>query len=148
MLMDSVTQSTEPPLPADNAEEASTVDEQTPPKPPWRPTKKQQAAYGEVLKAFFACARCSYFLAGYRVLFGLEKLQEAIDNRDGNELQLIWSEEMRRLLHNSYGWRIDLEVSSLRASCPECRRAYHFAAGQQEGEAATIEIELRPRTRH
>lgn len=87
---------------------------------------------------FVSCGRCSFFLAGYRVLQGLDALQQAAEQRDEAWLVLRWNHAMRKLVQDSYGSRMDIEFYYYDGRCPECQR--RFVIGQQD-EPAAIEAE-------
>lgn len=76
------------------------------------------------MEEFVACGRCSFFLAGYRVLHGTEALEQAAQKSDDQWLTLIWDLETRRLVQSSYGSRLDIDFYYFDGRCPECQRRY------------------------
>ena len=92
---------------------------------------------------FVPCGRCSFFLAGYRAIHGLAKLESAADDVDGAWLRLPWNHETRQLVHNSYGHRLDVDLWYIDGRCPECHRRFVFVAGEQEGEPPLFRVELK-----
>ena len=93
--------------------------------------------------AFFACPRCSYFLASYRARHGLESLQAAAVADDSSWLDLKWNPEMPALLQNSLGGEADAALFHYSISCPECHRVFLYH--QEEGGEATFQVEVQPR---
>lgn len=73
---------------------------------------------------FFACGRCSFFLAGYRVLHGTEAIEQAAEASSDQWLTLKWDHETRRLVQASYGSRLDIDFFYFDGRCPECQRRY------------------------
>lgn len=130
----------------DDATVESPGEEAEPPQT--RPARKKRPArppreWKQVLQAFTACGRCSFFLAGYKVLHGQEALSAAALALDGDTIILVDDPETRRLLYKSYGWRVEAPELAFRAVCPECRRA--FAAGDEQ--TTSLEIAVRPKAR-
>lgn len=76
----------------------------------------------DLLKQFVACGRCGYFLAGYRVLHGVEALEEAAAECDDGWLELIWDQQTRHLVHQSYGVRPEPDFFYYDICCEECQR--------------------------
>ena len=85
-----------------------------------------------VQKQFVACSRCSYFLAGYRVIHGSAGLESAVAGSDGEWLVLEWNEETRHLVQKSYGCQIDMEWQQFSACCPFCNRRFDITYTDQE----------------
>lgn len=90
---------------------------------------------------FIACGRCSFFLTGYRVLYGMEKLREAAQASDDQWLTLNWSHATRQLVQSSYGNRLDVDFYYFDGRCPECQRRFVIGAaelpnGDEEEEPA------------
>ncbi len=97
-----------------------------------------------VLAAFYACGRCSYFLASYRATHGLDHL-DAISQDGDDWLTLRWDERSRDLLEKSFGVRSDQDAYYLTVCCPECQRGYVY---QKEDAANAFQVEVTPRRRH
>lgn len=95
-----------------------------------------------VLRNFVACDRCSFFLAGYRVIHGLENLETAVKNQADNWIALSWNEETGRLLQKSYGGRLDVALYYYDGRCPVCGRRFTYQAGEEE-EQASFRIEIK-----
>ena len=87
---------------------------------------------------FIACGRCSFFLAGYRVIHGVEALQRAADESDDDWLRLEWDHETQRLVQDSYGSRLDISFYYYDGRCPECQRRYVICS---EEDAIDLESE-------
>ena len=79
-----------------------------------------------LLRNFAACPRCSYFLSGYRVLYG----REVVDKLDAEQIDgwlgMEWTIETRRLLHRSYGIRTDIDHYFWEHACETCCRRIVF----------------------
>jgi len=100
----------------------------------------------EVVAKFSACARCCYFLAGYRVVCGVEDLEAAVENSKSGWLELTWNHAMRELVQKSFGSRVDVDFFHYEGSCPECRR--HFICDSGEGQQpGTFRVVIVPRPR-
>ena len=83
---------------------------------------------------FIACGRCSFFLAGYRVIHGADELKQAAEASDDEWLTLSWDHETRRLVQSSYGSRLDIEFYYYDGRCPECQRRFVIGAGEDGAE--------------
>lgn len=97
----------------------------------------------KVLAAFVACGRCSFFLAGYRALHGLDNLQQAIDQSNGKWLELTWDYQTRHLLQSSYGGKLDVDLYYYGGCCKECQRRYEFMEAAGEDTPGSLRVELR-----
>jgi hypothetical protein len=100
-----------------------------------------------VISDFVACGRCSFFLAGYRIMHGDSGLDSAAadsaaDETDRDWLQLIWDAQTRRLVQDSYGNPLDVALDYLDSRCPECRRRFIYRAAENEDEDDKFQIEL------
>lgn len=107
-----------------------------------RPGKNQGKEVQELEKkmaGFVACGRCSFFLAGYRVIHGLDSVDEALKKSGGKWLHLRWDAQTKELLHKSYGWKLDIGWYHIEACCPECRRrfVYNEPEGDEEDQPDT-----------
>lgn len=89
---------------------------------------------------FVACGRCSFFLAGYRVIHGKDQLEQAIEASDDEWLTLRWDHNTRQLVQSSYGSRLDIEFYYFDGRCPECQRRFVISGG--EGSAEPVGEEL------
>jgi hypothetical protein len=96
-----------------------------------------------VLANFVPCGRCSFFIAGYRVIHGLESLQKAAGKAGEQWLALRWDPEVRHLVQKSYGGELDVELFYYDGRCPECQRRFIYEEGDQEGEPDSFRIELK-----
>ncbi len=132
--------------------EEEELEEQAPPRIPKkqqrqvnRLPRKNQPMLRSVTARFAACGRCSYFWAGYRVIFGMEELETAVANSKSGWLELIWNEQMPELLHKSYGSRFDISHVHYEGCCQECRRHFVYQTAEKEDEADAFRIEISPR---
>ncbi len=101
----------------------------------------------QVVAWFAACARCSFFLAAYRLDRGVDALTAAAEKSRAGWLVLDWDQSMCKLVRKSYGSQLDLDCYHYDGSCPECRR--QFVYHTNDGENSTpgrFRIELKPRT--
>ena len=94
---------------------------------PSGPRDRKSAA--RVADYFVACPRCSYFLAGYRLIE--QDFDDAAVNAIDDWLNLSWSMKVRDLVQKSYGYDFDEGLQVLQGVCPECRRAFIFEAAEQ-----------------
>lgn len=108
---------------------------------------------------FVTCGRCSFFLAGYRALHGVENLEQAAQESEDEWLTLAWDQDTRRLVQSSYGSRLDIEFYYFDGRCPECQRRFVIGAGEapapaddgepeegmpEPGEPSTLHLALAP----
>lgn len=108
-----------------------------------RRKKKAKTDLDTVIADFVACGRCSFFLTGYRVLHGKEKLREEAETSGDEWLVLTWDHDTRQLVQRSYGSRLDIEFYYYDGRCPECQRRYVIGAKElpigAEEEEWTVE---------
>lgn len=119
-------------LPADAPVAEMSVADATAAQPP--PAEARHLSRGErevverARQRFAACGRCGYLIADLQLLLGETALQTAmIQARDG-WLRLEGDEQLRTLLGNAFGVRLDLDYDMMDGACPECRRRFVFAA--------------------
>lgn len=110
-----------------------------------RTSPKHQPTLPQVTDRFAACGRCSYFWAGYRVLFGEEGLTTAVAQSESGWLDLEWNGQMPELVHKSYGVRLDITHFHYEGCCQECHRTFVYQAAENEDEADAFCIEISPR---
>lgn len=110
-----------------------------------RASRKTQLTLQQVTDRFAACGRCSYFWAGYRIIFGEEALATAVAQSQSGWLELEWNLQMPELVHKSYGVRLDISHIHYEGSCQECRRTFAYQAAENEEEADEFRIEISPR---
>lgn len=111
-------------------------------------SREQMAEGSEVqqtLENFYACDRCSFFIAGYRVLHGLESVDRAAEESDGSWLVLTWDRPTWLLLEKSYGNQLDVELSYFDGQCPRCQRRFVYEGGAEGSVAETFRIEIKTR---
>jgi hypothetical protein len=72
--------------------------------------------------ALSACPRCSYFVAGYRLIH--DDLEVAAANLSDGWLTLTGGHTTRKLVARSFGVQIDGDVSFYSGCCRECRRVF------------------------
>lgn len=109
--------------------------------------RKRKPAQDQVKALFAACGRCSFFLAGIQLVCGEAALNTAVEQRGTRWLTFPWNWELVDLVQKSYGSRVDIDCYHFEGCCPECRRNFVYQAADKAGEAATIRVELKPRTR-
>jgi hypothetical protein len=105
---------------------------------------QNQISLRQVTKLFAACGRCSYFWAGYRVLFGVEAQETAVAQGQSGWLDLEGNSQMSELLHKSYGVRLDVAHFHYEGCCKECRRRFVYQAAESEDEFNSCAIEISP----
>lgn len=108
-----------------------------------RKQQKPKTALDIITESFAACGRCSYFWAGYRVIYGLEEQEKIAAQTDPEWLTLTWSYPMRELLLKSYGSRFDIDFVHYEGCCKECRRHFVYDALEEE-QAPTLKVERIP----
>ncbi len=95
-----------------------------------------------IIYEFVLCGRCSFFLAGCRVSYGLDALEADMRAGDGKLLSLPWDMSARRLLHESYGFDIDSTVTQFEGCCPDCGRRFVYGEQDQEAVASRLTVQL------
>ncbi|MFQ5436940.1 MAG: hypothetical protein ACE5FD_18945 [Anaerolineae bacterium] len=130
----------------DLAEEASAQEEQEKPKPKPKPARRSSSPkVKQIVSWFSVCARCSFFLAGYKTAVSDEALDEAATAAKGGWMTLAWNQDVCRLVHKSYGSRLDMDCFHYDGICPDCRRTFVFRGGdEEEGETSQFRIEVKP----
>lgn len=98
--------------------------------------------FDRVASRFAACGRCSYFFADCRTHFGGDAVRAAVDNSDGEWLELAWSEEFRQLTHNAYITDANVYYAYYDGCCPECCRRFTYADGSEEDQPAMFRIHI------
>lgn len=114
-------------------------------KPSSRKPQKNQPTLRYVTDRFAACGRCSYFWAGYRVIYGEEALATAVAQSQSGWLALEWNLQMPELVHKSYGVRLDITHFHYAGCCKECRRPFVYQASKSDDELDSFEIGITPR---
>lgn len=111
----------------------ATIEEEKPDQLPAAPERKN-IDLTPLVRNFAACGRCSYFLAGYRVMVGIDGLETAVSNRKDPWLSFHWSHAMNDLVSRSYGIRLDVKMMTLNGICGECRRPFRFQNSDVEAD--------------
>lgn len=105
--------------------------------------KPEPTPQDKVVAAFLACGRCSFFLAGYRLI--VDDFEQAVEKSEGNYLTLSWNHAVRQLVQKSYGSQIEVDAFHFQGSCKECRRSFTFQMGNSAEEPPTLEIAIKNR---
>lgn len=100
----------------------------------------------QVVDWFSACARCSFFLAGYQVEYGVDGLEEAARGSYDGWLHLEWGQGIRSLIDKSYASRLDIDCYHFDGVCPECQRRFTFVTNADQEPVKQLRIELKTRT--
>jgi hypothetical protein len=108
-----------------------------------RTKKREPSAQEKAAAAFFACGRCSFFLAGYRLIFS--DFDEAVEKSKGNYLTLSWNHAVRQLIQESYGSQLEEDAYHFQWSCKECRRAFAFDRGETAENPDTLQVTIKNR---
>ena len=98
-----------------------------------------------VVARFAACGRCSFFLAGYRVIHGDEMLEETVRRVKSGWLTLAWNHAMRELVTKSYGVRLNVDYAHYEGRCTECGRHFIYQDAETARRQAQLRMELRSR---
>lgn len=96
----------------------------------------------QVIRSFAACARCSFFLSGYRVIH--DDFDQAVENSDNGWLELTWNNETNYLIHKSFGGRIDQNTYHFEGVCRECLRAHQLEFSDDGTGNPNFKIEIKP----
>jgi len=92
---------------------------------------------------FTACPRCSFFLAGYRLIF--QDFDQAARSATDDWLDLSWNLAVRNLVDKSYGYDMNEPFEAFQGVCPACRRAFIIETGDDQAERARFSIQINPR---
>lgn len=95
------------------------------------------------MAAFMGCARCSFFLAGYRLLH--DDFEKAVDAREDGWVTLTWDHSVNQLVYKSYGSDLESDAYYYQWSCKFCRRAFVYRAGEGEEQLSTLRIAIKNR---
>jgi hypothetical protein len=95
-----------------------------------------------IIENFSACARCSFFLTGYRALFLDEQVEQQINQSDTTWLNLNWTNQVASLLHHSFGREITSDLLNYQLCCPDCMRLYAYE--QKDESAAIFRVQIDP----
>ncbi len=107
--------------------------------------KKQLTSEMDQIVAWFAaCGRCSFFLTGYRLICDEDVLATAVSERGKKWLKVPWSHDAARLVHKTYGSRVDINCYHYEGQCKECRRRFTYQADKKGDAPGTFRIELKP----
>lgn len=98
-----------------------------------------------VINSFAACARCSYFFTGYRVLHEEEQIRQQIAQSGDIWLSLTGSYPVLNLIHTSFGREITADLVKYQLCCPDCLRLYSYEA--QEPDRSVLLVQLDPQKR-
>ena len=94
---------------------------------PRRLARGEREMVDRTRQRFAACGRCGYLYADLQLLLGEEALQTAaLGARDG-WLRLEGDQQLRTLLIDAFGVRLDVDYDGMDGACPECRRRFVFA---------------------
>lgn len=126
---------------AENSEASQSAGE---PEPSKQKRRRTSPALNQVTSWFAACGRCSFFLAGYRLISDEEMLETAVANRSKKWLTVPWSKALAELILKTYGSRIDINCYHFEGQCLECHRRFTYQGANKEGEQATFRIALKP----
>ena len=135
--------------PAENPEPAvqeAPKEEQPAAAKPARPqptSRRPQRDPKLVTDYFTACPRCSFFLAGYRLIF--QDFDEAAAKTSGDWLDLSWNLAVRNLVGKSYGYEMAEPAQIIQGVCPVCRRAFILDKGEEETDETQFSIQINPR---
>lgn len=109
-----------------------------------KPKRRVSAAMRQITAWFAACGRCSFFLTGYQLICDDDVFDTAVSDRSKKWLTLPWSHEAARLVHKTYGSRVDINCYHYEGQCKECHRRFTYQAAIEEDKTDTFRIELKP----
>lgn len=105
--------------------------------------QRDQKRIDDVKASFTACPRCSFFLAGYRLI--QQDFEEAVEKSTSGWLDLTWNLAVRNLIQKSFGCELVGDPQVFHGICPACRRAFVYEASQEEGEPDQFSIKINPK---
>ena len=77
-----------------------------------------------LLRHFLACRVCCYFLSGVQVLYGREVVNRMVKEFDGSWLYVPLTQEVRTLMHKTYGVQVDEGSFFVEHACEVCCRRF------------------------
>ena len=104
--------------------------------------QKANKALESVVRSFVACPRCSFFLAGYRLIH--DDFAEAVSNRHGNWLYLKWNSATRGLIQKNFGWWIGVDATHYEGICQDCRRVFIYSGLTDKTDLESFEVQVKP----
>jgi hypothetical protein len=137
------------PFPGNDQPAPAPAEESRPARDAGGPGRKKRPAptplpqWRIVANLFYACARCGYFLEGYRLLH--KDFEAAVGAATGGWLDLSWSAAVRHLVEKSFGCHSDVDSIYYSALCPDCHRSFVYEAAGETAERDTLRIQVRPR---
>ncbi len=135
----------QPPGPAPAQQEQKPAISKSPKNAPARRRRsvsRQDPA--RVADYFAGCPRCSFFLAGYRLV--CQDFDEAAAGAVDDWLDLSWNLAVRNLVGKSYGHALSEPFEAFQGVCPECMRAFTVEPGPDDEESHRFSIQINPRS--
>ena len=129
---------------APQAEETKKNDKPDRPEPKKDRKKRSSKEMAQIVAWFAACGRCSFFLTGYRLIYDEDVLATAVSERSKKWLTVPWSHDAARLVHKTYGSRVDINCYHYEGQCKECHRRFTYQANENKDAPGTFRIELKP----
>ncbi len=77
-----------------------------------------------LVRHFLGCRVCCYFLTGTQVIYGRDVVDRLVDEFDGKWLSVPLGYEMRKLMQQTYGMRLDQNEELIDFSCEVCCRRF------------------------
>ena len=77
-----------------------------------------------LLRHFLACRVCCYFLSGVQVLYGREVIDRMVKEFDGSWMYVPLTQEVRALMHKTYGVQVDDGAFFVEHGCEVCCRRF------------------------
>jgi hypothetical protein len=105
---------------------------------PQRPNRTSNA--GAAVLALTVCSRCSYFVAGYRLIH--DDLETAAAGLQDGWLELTGDELTRQLAAVSYGIHPENEIYFYSGCCRECRRVFTFQHEPDSDQPGTMRFKI------
>ena len=106
--------------------------------------QRKQLVLKEIVSWFAACARCSFFLAGYQLEYNRDQSIQETDSSESGWLNLGWNQSICKLLRKSYGFHLYMDCYHYEGVCPECQRQFVYHVSE-EGSKGRFQIELKPK---
>lgn len=131
---------TDIPLELESAIEMMTASNKTHSKRQSR--RRKEKTPDDIAKAFVACPRCGFFLAGYRLLH--DDYDEAVGKSNGKILDLTWDNATRTLVQKSFGCQIHQDAYHYEGTCQDCRRTFVYKAPATRRINESFQIDISP----
>ena len=105
-------------------------------------SQKGKKSVNEVIAAFVACPRCSYFFISYRLLH--EDFDSAVSESVEGWLLLSWDRDVNLLVQKSFGSPLYMDLDSYQGICRECQRPFSYKKIDPDTDKTSFKVKIVP----